>query len=102
MPANELFDFNDKTQAYWRGYPDKLKQTKALYGLALANELEVEGARYGQVGRFAWVTTDHGAAELHAEHVAALIGPVLGLIGLDRFTVRRCYEVYRQKYGRES
>jgi ParB-like chromosome segregation protein Spo0J len=97
MPADELFDNNAKEQAYFRDYPALRQQTKALYGLALENELAVDRARYGEVGRFAWVTS-HYDAELHAGHVAALIGPPLNLLGLTRFTVRRCYEVYRQKY----
>jgi hypothetical protein len=99
MPADELFKGNDKTQTYFRDYPDKLKQTKALYGLALENELAVSRARYGEVGRFAWVTSRYDI-KLHVEHIAALVGPALNLPGLNRFTVRRCYELYRQKYER--
>jgi hypothetical protein len=101
MPADELFKGNDKTQTYFRDYPDKLKQTKALYGLALENELKVSRVRYGEVGRFAWVTS-HYDTKLHDEHAAALIGPALDLLGLTRFTVRRCYEIYLQKYAHGS
>lgn len=100
LPHPGVFEGVEEVRGYFLGFLANEKAALELYGLAAEDTERLERLRYGSVGRFAW-DMYRLVGRSHDQHVAALIGPAVGLHPLEPSTVRKCFDRFKAKYAPE-
>lgn len=82
---------------FLRNFPEEEQATRERYGLAADKMEAIARVEHGSIGHFADEMSRRVGAS-HDEKVAALIGPAIGWLRLEKHTVRNCLVAYRKKY----